>query len=486
MQFENAEEQKTNSNSNKSANKKKRITILFICILIALLFIFYGGIALYYQNHFFPNTIINGLDCSNLEVSEAAAMVDSHSWEYRIEVMGRLNEQGETGILGQISAQDINLQFVDSLSEVKKLLEQQNSLFWIEILANKQYDYSLEQGVSFEEEMLAACVKEWDAFQNMIMPQDAYISQYSDEIGGYTIISETIGTQIDEQAAIELIKNAILSQESSVDLEEQDCYVIASITADDKSLCENVAEVNQWLETEITYDWNGQEVILSKETIHEWISFDRNKPQLDEEAVAKFVAENAKECDTYGKERRFTTTLGVEMTLPSGAYGWKTDREGEVEELIQLIYQGSVLEKEPLYISQARQKGTEDIGSSYVEVDLTNQHLYLYYEANLVLETDFVSGKMSSSDCITPHGVFGLTYKTKNAVLRGDNYETPVSYWMPFHGNFGMHDATWRTEFGGDIYLTNGSHGCINLPLDKAEVIYSYVSTGFPVICYYY
>ena len=126
-----------------------------------------------------------------------------------------------------------------------------------------------------------------------------------------------------------------------------------------------------------------------------------------------------------------------------------------------------------------------DIGRSYVEADLTNQHLYLYYKGNLVLETDFVSGDMRVSGNITPQGVFGLTYKTQNAVLRGADYETPVSYWMPFHGNFGMHDATWRSEFGGDIYLTNGSHGCLNLPLDKAAELYSYLYTGYPVICYY-
>ena len=86
----------------------------------------------------------------------------------------------------------------------------------------------------------------------------------------------------------------------------------------------------------------------------------------------------------------------------------------------------------------------------------------------------------------TPDGVCGITYKTTNAVLRGRDYETPVNYWMPFNGNVGMHDATWRSEFGGDIYLTNGSHGCINLPLDMAAAIYEYMSTGFPVICYYY
>ena len=128
-----------------------------------------------------------------------------------------------------------------------------------------------------------------------------------------------------------------------------------------------------------------------------------------------------------------------------------------------------------------------DIGDSYVEADLTHQHLYLYEDGAIIFETDFVSGSMSSTpDCITPEGVFGVTYKTTNAVLRGATYETPVNYWMPFYGNYGMHDATWRVEFGGQIYIQNGSHGCINLPLSAAALIYEHVSTGFPVICYYY
>ena len=112
--------------------------------------------------------------------------------------------------------------------------------------------------------------------------------------------------------------------------------------------------------------------------------------------------------------------------------------------------------------------------------------LYLFQNGSIVLETDFVSGNMSKAGCMTPPGVFGLTYKTKNAVLRGADYETPVNYWMPFNGNVGMHDATWRGSFGGTIYLTSGSHGCVNLPLNMAAAIYEYVSTGFPVVCYYY
>ena len=118
-----------------------------------------------------------------------------------------------------------------------------------------------------------------------------------------------------------------------------------------------------------------------------------------------------------------------------------------------------------------------------MEIDLTAQHLYLYVDGRLITESDFVSGNVSRGHT-TPEGVFGLTYKTRNATLRGQGYATPVSYWMPFNGNIGMHDAAGRSKFGGDIYLKNGSHGCINLPVKEAEKIYEYVSTGFPVICY--
>ena len=85
----------------------------------------------------------------------------------------------------------------------------------------------------------------------------------------------------------------------------------------------------------------------------------------------------------------------------------------------------------------------------------------------------------------TPAGVFGLTYKERNATLTGETYASHVDFWMPFNGNIGMHDASWRSSFGGEIYQNSGSHGCINLPREAAEIIYEHVERGFPVICYY-
>lgn len=84
--------------------------------------------------------------------------------------------------------------------------------------------------------------------------------------------------------------------------------------------------------------------------------------------------------------------------------------------MTEAIQNGETVDKEPAYISKGAQKGSNDIGNSYVEIDLTNQHLYLFKDGDIVLETDFVSGNMSKADCVTPPGVFGLTYKTRNAI----------------------------------------------------------------------
>ena len=119
-----------------------------------------------------------------------------------------------------------------------------------------------------------------------------------------------------------------------------------------------------------------------------------------------------------------------------------------------------------------------------MEVNLTAQHLFFYKNGELVVESDFVSGN-ESRGWATPAGAYPLTYKQRNAVLKGENYRTPVSYWMPFNGGIGLHDANWRGSFGGSIYKTSGSHGCVNLPPSVAKTIYEGISAGDPVLCYH-
>lgn len=483
-------DQEKEGNGLQKVNKKKKLIIIWLIVaLLAVILIAYGCVAIHFQTHFLPRTTVNGMDCTELDATTVANMLERKALEYELSVMGRtMDNADESSVLGVISAEEINLQLVDTENVVQHLLEQQNELLWITYyIGNQANGHSVVQGITFDKALLEDTVKEWEAFQkkNMIEPQDAFISEYSEE-KGYELIKEVKGTTIDVEATLIQIENAITGKVAEVDLDEAACYKDAKITAEDAELQKCVETANKWLEANVTYDWNGTKVELGREQIREWVTVAGNKATLDEEAVAEFVTENAQKWDTYGKNRNFMTTLGIELTLPSGAFGWLTDREAETKELIALIQNGETTKREPIYSVRGFRKGNNDIGNSYVEIDLTHQHLYVYINGAIVLESDFVSGIMTDPTCVTPAGVFGLTYKTTNAVLRGADYEEPVSFWMPYHGNFGMHDATWRTEFGGDIYLENGSHGCINLPLEMAAQIYGYVYTGFPIIAYYY
>lgn len=489
---EKVKEKEEEIGSEKAVSKKKKwIWLWLLVITLILLVAVYCYIANYYRTHFFQNTTINDIDCGNMEISEAVTQLDQQALDYQVDIYGR-DENGQEVILGTIQADDIDYAYKDTWNGVNAILELQNEWLWITTLFPGERSYSLVQDISFDEGLLEKALKQLDAFQKnrMIAPKDAYISEYSEQIGGYEIVHEVRGTKFDADAAISCVKAAVIGNSAAtsvqVNLEEQGCYQEPVITADDKKLQKNVQKINQWLGTEILYDWNGSQVVVDNSVIKDWASFEDGEPKLDEDAVAAFVNEKALENDTTGKKVTFTTALGIDVSLKKLSYGWKTDRATETEMLIRLIYEGAKEAREPAYLRKGVWKGQNDIGNSYIEADLSNQHLYVFEKGSIVFETDFVSGNINKPGCVTPAGIFGLTYKTTNAVLRGADYETPVNYWMPFYGNFGMHDATWRSSFGGDIFLTNGSHGCLNLPLDAAAVIYGYVSEGSPIICYYY
>lgn len=462
------------------------LAVGIVCVLGVI--IGYGSMAIHYQSCFMPGTYINDVDCSELEVVQVADIIEQQSLEgYTLEVLGK-DTDGQEVVLGTITPKDVDMHLQDGLLNVQALFDQQNPLLWMEIWGAREVKHTLEMQRTFSQEKLVQVVEDMGIFkqEGIQQPQDAYLSEYDSETGTYEIVPEIYGNQLDKERVLTAISEALTNQLSQVHLGDADCYLQPEITADNEELTVLRDTLNRWLGTQITYDWVGRKEVLDKELLADWISVVDGQAVLDQECVADYVAANAKKYDNYGANRDFVTSLGVQLNLPSGAFGWKTNQKEETAALIELIKEGAVTKREPIYSSKAPRKDGNNIGSSYVEIDLTNQHLYLYKDGVLVLESLFVSGLMTDPECVTPQGVFRITYKTVNATLRGGDYAEFVYYWMPFHGNYGMHDATWRTEFGGEIYLTNGSHGCINLPLENAEVIYNYMYAGYPVICYYY
>ncbi|MDE6607007.1 MAG: L,D-transpeptidase/peptidoglycan binding protein [Lachnospiraceae bacterium] len=452
--------------------------ILIGAVFASLLLLAYLSSVYYFSRHYFYKTRINGEDCSFLSDSEVRGKINQKISLYELKIIGK------DGVTDTISADDIGLKFVydESLMKVREL---ENPFLWFMAFLTG-YDFELPDVADYDEVLFEKKVKSLAFYDraNIKKAKNAYIGNYSETEGAFVIVEEEDGSEPDDSRMMEVLSEKIKGLQEVVYLEIEGCYKQAEIIRNDSDLIKELDILNSYVTAKITYDWNGETEVVDGRLISEWLIRSGKKVSLDEEKVAEFVAQKAKEHDTYGRDRSFTTTDGRELELKSGGFGWLTARAETAEELIAAIQKGEVTEKEPIYSCTGAQKGKDDVGSSYVEIDLGTQHLYLYIDGEIMLESDLVSGNVQRG-WTTPPGVFGITYKTKNAVLRGETYETPVDYWMPFNGNIGMHDATWRGSFGGDIYLTNGSHGCINLPHDAAAQIYEYMSKGFPVVCYY-
>ncbi len=246
---------------------------------------------------------------------------------------------------------------------------------------------------------------------------------------------------------------------------------------------EELMGIDKILDAYLTIHFGEREVVVDREVFEAWIQEENGVFSMDEEQVKAYVRYLASRFDTIGTDRQFTTTGGETITVRGGNYGFWMDRESTVKALSEALLEGRVGDFKPVYYCEGVNYGGNEIGDSYVEVDLDNQHVYVYKKGELITEADCVSGKVSSGD-FTPDGTFQITYKEENATLRGQGYNSKVKYWMPFNGNIGLHDASWRKEFGGDLYLRGGSHGCVNLPPDKASAIFENVEEGEAVVVY--
>ena len=236
---------------------------------------------------------------------------------------------------------------------------------------------------------------------------------------------------------------------------------------------------------------------LPRSKAAEWLYLKNGKPAVHMSRVRKYVASLAEKYDTRYLDRTFTATGGYTVNIPAGLneYGYTIDQEREAQQLASDILSGDNIEREPAYIDaniwgnpyHLKRSGKDDLAGTYVEVSLSGQHMWYYRGGMLIIESDVVTGDVTKG-LGTASGVFPLAYKESPSVLRGgtgkDRYETPVQYWMPFYEGQGLHDANWKTVFGGTQYRGNGSHGCVNLPPSVAAVVYENIEPGTAIVIY--
>lgn len=472
----------------KKTYKGLKIFGLVMLMIIVLGGCAYGGISYYFTDRFFEGTWINGVDCSQKTAYEVEQLMAEKLSEYSIEVSSR-NIAAQT-----IRGEDIDYQYM-STGEILQLLKKQKPYEWIRGLY-EQKSYTVSENVGYNKTLLQEQLKSLNCAQaeNQVEPENAYVAFQDNQ---FVIVPETEGSKLNIKEAYKLLDAAVEANEASIDFSDnQDAYVSAEVTQDDPALQSALEACNNYTKASITYTFGDQSTTLDGNTIKDWLQFDE-KGQLVwddnsfQQHVADYVAQLAATYDTVGTEREFQATSGRTVYVSSSVYGWKIDQAAETAQLSQEIQSGTQTTREPVYSQTANAYGVNDLGNTYIEVDLSEQHMYYYQDGVNIFESDFVSGNMSYADRQTHAGIFTLYYKKSPDVLRGGQkgtanyYEQPVQYWMPFDGGIGFHDADWRDEFGGDIYLTSGSHGCINLPPENAEVLYDLIQYDVPIVCFY-
>ncbi len=437
------------------------------------------------ETTFVPGTSVNGLGISDMTVEQATQRIaDFYASDYKLTI----KEKG--GKTETITGSEIGYSIGLPEGYLQQILDQQNASGR---LSGPDADnkHRADMTGSFDSAALDAKIESLNAVSgsSIVTTADAYVSGYQ-EGQPFTIVPEVRGNNVDREKTAQLIRDAAAKGETEADLEAAGCYYTPSVTRDDETLKNLCDTMNRCREMTVTYTFGEQTEVLDSAAICSWITGSADgQIQLNMDQVNAYVQTLAEKYDTAGTARTFHTATGRDVSV-TGPFGWKLDQAAEAQALADVIRTAQSQSREPVYASRAVDRSAAEWGSTYVEVDLTGQHAYMTKDGAVVWDAPCVTGNVAKN-YTTPAGLYSLTYKQRDRVLRGQKqadgkyeYETPVSYWMPFNGGIGLHDANWRSKFGGTIYQNSGSHGCVNLPSEKAAALYELVYTGIPVICY--
>ncbi|MDE5769044.1 MAG: L,D-transpeptidase/peptidoglycan binding protein [Oscillospiraceae bacterium] len=494
---ENAEKSEKKS-SEKSGKSKKSIfsakmgAILGVAGAGVLLLIYLIG-AFHYQEKFLPHTYINSFAVAGMTREEAHnALLE----QKQAKDLTLITAKGEQVV---IPAQDFQAEYTIPAGAFNEAVNESN-FNWVSKLFSSS-EYAIPYEYSYSEEALRSLIEshDWGSGRS----QNAKIVRA--DSGKFEITPETTGDQFDTGRLMRFIVSELAAGKNVITMEDSGCYEPYKAKVTSQDLQEDLAVYNQYAECNVTYDFDDRKITLDSDTIISWLL---TKPDgsfvttsghvipMDEQKVREFVDDMAEQTDTYGKDREFYATVDGWITVPwidkaawgdASCYGWLINRKDTVVQLMELIEAGESVTVEPIYETWGTgyTRKTDDIGTTYIEADISEQHMWFYRDNQLIMDYDFVSGLETNSSRRTPRGICKITGHLNGKTLgtyEVQGYSQWVDYWIPFNYlGCGFHDLS-RGAYGGNIYMYNGSHGCLNMRLSEVKNLYNEIEDGIPVI----
>jgi len=449
---------------------KKAFKIFMVFIVALIIFIYISGVYLF-KDRFLPRTFINGHDFGLTKISEFEDNYNNLSRNFVVDIVAKDSSNNE-----KIAAKDIG--YVEKIGD---RFVKQTPFYWpIESLINK--NFTLDHKLQYDETRLNNKIENLKVVRNGTTPSKDAKVVYSD--GKFSIEEEVIGDIVKKEDLKKAILNHFSDKKDKLNLAGEDLYYGPNITSDSEYLKSQLISYRDIYDKKLIIDLGGtKDEVTGQRMISMYSKTDEGPLKLDEEKVKNFVKELARTFDTYRTSRIFNATDIGKVKVDGGIYGWLTDIPRTTEAIINALNNG-VESIEPSYKQTAMARGDSDLGNTYIEVDLARQTLWYYKDGALQLKTPVVTGNPRKGNG-TPTGTDRIWSREEDRYLTGETYRSKVNYWMPINwSGIGLHDATWRSSFGGNIYLSGGSHGCINIPPKVMPGLFRETFNGMPVIVY--
>ena len=455
------------------------ILVLAVVVALSVMTDRYTDSYDYKSKGFREGYIINGVRCFGLNYDQAVSKITSE-WNARdILVVGAMDEP-----LATIKSQDCTYDIKKQVERVKKdhkLLGALNYYF------NVPISIRMPMTITSCGEEFTESIKNLGFLSrgNAKATADAYVDL---EDPDFRIVKEVYGNKPDEEKFLKDITRTLELGETKFVFRDEDYIAIPKVKSTDPKLLAYQQYCRSHFNQKITYDLGIDSYTITRQ---ELIGFyeEGDAGKINEDAVRKFVEKIAERYDNADRERTFKSLTGRSITLKNTHYGWQVDQDGETEQLEEDIKSHEDVSREPVWASKGYGSYSIDVGNTYVDIDISKQKLIYFRNGKNVFSTDVVTG-CRNNGTVTPTGLFSVLNKARNVTLKGRNsngsqYSSFVNYWMAFLGSsYGMHDATWRSQFGGDIWITSGSHGCVNVPPSKMPRLYELVDYNTPVVIY--
>lgn len=439
----------------------KRLWIALMTLLLVL------GLCGCSKEYIFPeNATVLGVDVQGCNKEEAWAKLEAATGSYVLELaIDEATVSLSAAELGLTCSKDAFLAAADAMA------------------AGTPADFS--GIITFDETKLKEIIR-----QNFNKDVVETAIVFDEAAGAYQLTPHEEGLKTNPEAVAAALRDAICALTPQQTLKDVSEVLLPVHSADDPQLQTVLEQLNKMTGIELTYDFqsgSGNNSVaahrIPAEKLRSFVDLgeDGFTPTINTETIDAYVAELAEEYNVEGKTGSFKTTGGSTLNMTVSYEGRLVDNTALSQDIVTCMIEG-ISENRPVPYQSG---GVMDMpyGGTYIEVNLTAQHLWFYKNGECLVSTDLVSG-MVGAGMNTPTGIYSIYAKATNTYLVGEDYRSYVNYWMPFTGGYGLHDATWRSSFGGSIYLYDGSHGCVNLPLSAAKTLYNNSTVGTKVILY--